>query len=242
MKKIFASLFVCLAALGMAASAAEPAVPVVGGIFNHLSVSAGVGLNGIGFEAATPVTRFLALRAGVHVMPNFKYSTSVDANYTYNGISQSKEIDVDCGIGRTQGSVLLNIYPIPTSTFFIAAGAYFSGDKIIKITGHNEELANGSIEIGDYNLPVDSKGNVRGGLKAKGFRPYLGIGWGRAIPKRLLSFSFELGAQFEGKPKVYSETGDLQELADKADNNFNDYIKYLKVYPNLTFRLAGKIF
>ena len=255
MKKILASLVVGLASLAGTVNAAEPccqAPASIGpdaksffGIANHLGVGLGVGTNGISVEAATPLTRFVSVRAGVHFMPNIKYSTDVDATFTVEGQVSYEIVDVDCGIGRTQGSLIFNIYPLPHGSFFVAAGAYFGGNKLIKLHGHSAALEgykDAGIEIGDYKIPVDENGNVRGGLKVNGFRPYLGIGWGRAIPKHLLNFNIELGAQFQGKPKVYSETGALDDLGEMADNDFKDYIKYLKVYPCLTFRLTGKIF
>lgn len=254
MKKFFASLIVGLVSFTGFVNAAEtccqapapvPGAKSVLGICNHLGVGLGVGTNGISVEAATPLTRFVSVRAGVHFMPNIKYSTDVDATYYVNDQEHYTDVDVDCGIGRTQGSLIFNIYPLPHGSFFVAAGAYFGGSKLIKLHGHSSELEgyqNAGIEVGDYKIPVDSKGNVRGGLKVNGFRPYLGLGWGRAIPRRLLNFNFELGVQFEGTPKVYSDTGNLTDLAEEADNDFKDYIKYLKVYPTLTFRLTGKIF
>ena len=250
MKKVISGLLLAAAALGTSVSASAQCCGLGRlGIFNHLGIGAGVGTTGISVEAATPITRWVSLRAGVHFMPNIKFNTDVDAYYsnTVNGqlVEGQTTIDVDCSLGRTQGSVIFNFYPIPVGSFFIAAGAYFSGDKLIKIKGHSDEFAGaaGSIEVGDYNIPVDKDGNVRGGLKVKGFRPYVGIGWGRAIPKHLLNFNVELGAQFQGKPQVYSESGDLEEFANnREENDFHDVIKYLKVYPTLTFRLTGKIF
>lgn len=255
MKKLLASLLVSAASLGVAVNAADncamcpsPAPsPVTStlGIFNHLGVGVGVGTNGISVEAATPITRFISLRAGVHFMPNITFNTDVDADFEANGVPMTESVDVEGSLGRTQGSIIFNIYPFPAGSFFIAAGGYFGGNKLIQIKGHSAALENmedASIEVGDYKIPVDKDGNVRGGLKVKSFRPYLGIGWGRAIPKHLLNFNIELGAQFQGKPQVYSETGDLEDLAYEADNDFKDYIKYLKVYPTLTFRLTGKIF
>ena len=47
---------------------------------------------------------------------------------------------------------------------------------------------------------MDNNGNVSGGLKVSGFRPYLGLGFGRAVPKKRVGVMFELGVQFHGKP------------------------------------------
>ena len=96
-----------------------------------------------------------------------------------------------------------------SSSFFVCGGAYFGGGKLIKIKGHSDELAElikegqeVGIEIGNYRIPVDQNGNISGGLKVSSFRPYLGLGFGRAIPKKRIGFMFEMGVQFHNTPKV----------------------------------------
>lgn len=42
--------------------------------------------------------------------------------------------------------MIFNFYPIPVGSFFIAAGAYFSGDKMIKIKGHSDEFVNAAVQ------------------------------------------------------------------------------------------------
>lgn len=217
------------------------------GIFNHLAVGAGVGTNGISVEVASPLTKFVQVRAGVAIMPGISYSDETDVYYTSpQGHSSSTSVDLDFGIGRTQGSLIFNAYPIPKVPLYVAVGAYFGGNKLLKITGHSDELKNlqdASIEIGDYNIPVDKDGYVRGGLKVNSFRPYVGIGWGRAVPNKRVNFSMDLGVQIEGKPKVYSETGNLDQLENfDYDNDYQKVINNLKVYPVLTFRISGRIF
>lgn len=154
-------------------------------------------------------------------------------------------------LGRVQGQVIFNVYPIPKCSFFVAAGAYFSGDKLLKITGHSDELAqaaqyqgnySGQVTIGDYNIPANENGDISGGFKIKGFRPYLGIGWGRMIPGKLVNFSTELGVQFQGKPELYSDYGQIDKSLVEDDNTFNKIQDALKVYPTLTFRLNFRAF
>ena len=55
---------------------------------------------------------------------------------------------------------------------------------------------------------------------------------------------FELGVQFHGTPKLYSDTGSIGNLFDQtdADDEFSDILDKLKVYPVLKFRLCGRIF
>lgn len=241
-KSMFKAL---LAAVAM--STALSAQAIGPDVFNHLGVNAQVGTNGITLEAATKLTRFVDVRAGVDMMPGFKIKS--DAEYTvesmhldnlgYSGPAYGGTIDLEGSMKRTQGHILFNVYPIPGASLFVVAGGYFGGNKLLKISGHADisQYQNAGVLIGDWRLPVDKDGNVNGGLKVNSFRPYLGLGFGRAVPNHLLNFGFELGVQIQGKPKVYSEDGDVDTSVLEDDNTYNKIMKYLKVYPTISFKL-----
>lgn len=248
-KLILACFFLILSAGSNRMFAQEEKEQSKTGVFNSLSVGVSAGLTGIGVDVAAPIGNYLALRAGVSFMPNFTYSADVNIDVDVADYSGPTVMDVEGGMGRTAGELLLNVYPFKSSSFFVCGGAYFGGDKIIKIKGHNEELAQlikegkeAGIEIGDYSIPVDKNGNISGGLKVAAFRPYLGLGFGRAVPHKRIGFMFELGVQFHQTPKVYTLNGELGDLPAEADNDFSDIIDKLTVYPVLKFRLCGKIF
>ena len=109
-------------------------------------------------------------------------------------------------------------------------------------------------ELGDYFLspnPTD-KGDVKAYAKTNSFRPYLGVGFGRAVPKGRVGCQFDLGVQFWGKPKIYvptynKATGEYQNEKIDADRAGDDAGKVLKtvskfsVYPVLNFRLVGRL-
>ena len=110
-------------------------------------------------------------------------------------------------------------------------------------------------ELGDYFVtpnPAD-KGNVNAYAKVKSFRPYVGLGFGRAVPKGRIGCQFDLGVQFWGKPEIYvptynKTTGTYQCEKIDGDKAGDDAGKVLKtvskvsVYPVLNFRLVGRIF
>ena len=109
-------------------------------------------------------------------------------------------------------------------------------------------------EMGDYFVTPDpaKNGDVKAYAKVNGFRPYLGIGFGRAVPKKRIGCQFDLGVQFWGKPKVYiptynKATGVFQDEQIDAEHAGDDAGKVLKtiskisVYPVLNFRLVGRI-
>lgn len=221
------------------------------GFFNSLAVGVNVGSTGVGFDVATPVGRFLAVRAGAEFMPNINFHTDVDVDVvtSVSSATNVSSLEVEGALKRVSGDLLVNLYPIPSVGFFVCAGAYFGGEELIKVKGHSAELAemieqgsHAGIEIGDYSIPVDQNGNVMGGLKVSKVRPYVGLGFGRAVPNSRLGFMVDLGVQIHGTPEVYSDSGDLRKLAQEADNDFTKVIDKLKVYPVLKFRLCGKIF
>ena len=96
------------------------------GIFNSLAVGVSASTTGIGIDVASPIGSYLAVRAGVSFMPNFTYSTDVDVDIegSYEG-NIPTSIDVEGGMGRTAGEILLNVYPFKSSSFFVCGGAYF---------------------------------------------------------------------------------------------------------------------
>ena len=222
-------------------------------IFNHLGVGVHAATTGFGVEVATPITKFVTLRAGASFMPGFSFNSDIDGHYsindaTYGSYEGDFEMEVEGSLRRTQGSVIFNVHPFADkSSFYVAAGAYFGGASVITLKGHSEELMNlpaehPYIEVGDYKLPVDKDGNVNGSLRVANFRPYLGLGFGRAVPKRRLNFGVELGVQFMGHMKVYNNHTELK--TDKVLDNNDDWQKWmdkLTVYPVLKFTLSGRI-
>lgn len=225
-------------------------------LFNHLAVNAHVATTGVGVELSTPITKFITMRAGVTCMPGFSFNAEVDGQYYVNNTPRDFTVNLDANLKRTQGSVIFNVYPLAKakvcSSFFLAAGLYFGGDKLVKIKGHSDEIANDLkqlnganpyIELGDYKLPVDDNGNVKGGLKVQKVRPYVGLGFGRYVPNKRISVTGELGVQFHGHIKPYTSEGEIEafdELTEKDD--WKKVMDKLTVYPMLKIVISGRIF
>ena len=248
MKKTVFTILAALALLMPGTAAAQD-------LFNHLAVNAHVATTGVGVELSTPITKFITMRAGVTCMPGFSFNAEVDGQYYVNGESNNFTVDLDANLKRTQGSVIFNVYPLAKakvcSSFFLAAGLYFGGDKLVQIKGHSDEIANdlkqfggtSYIELGDYKLPVDENGNVKGGLKVQKVRPYLGLGFGRYVPNKRISVTGELGVQFHGHIKPYTSEGEIEafdELTEKDD--WKKVMDKLTVYPMLKIVISGRIF
>ena len=250
MKKTVFTILAALALLMPGTAAAQD-------LFNHLAVNAHVATTGVGVELSTPITKFITMRAGVTCMPGFSFNAEVDGQYYdyVNTTSRNFTVDLDANLKRTQGSVIFNVYPLAKakvcSSFFLAAGLYFGGDKLVKIKGHSDEIANDLkqlnganpyIELGDYKLPVDENGNVKGGLKVQKVRPYVGVGFGRYVPNKRISVTGELGVQFHGHIKPYTSEGEIAFDEFTENDDWKKVMDKLTVYPMLKIVISGRIF
>lgn len=67
-----------------------------------------------------------------------------------------------------------------------------------------------STKYGDISIPPNEVGDISFGLSVKP-SPYIGLGFGRAVPKKRFGFTFEIGAYYTGAPEVtFKSTGMLE--------------------------------
>lgn len=241
--------------------------------FNHLSVGANAGTTGIGADVAMPVCKFIQVRAGFAKMPEFSINTSLDASSVQyidaSGMPQQLPFNTLKVQGKPKlanGMVMLDLLPIPTSSFHISVGAYFGGGEVIEmhnsedgalseISAANQEIEKWNanhpdnhqqligLELGDYLLTPDADGNIRASLTTKKFRPYVGLGFGRAVPRKRIGFRTDIGCMFWGTPSI--TCNDVPISASDIGGDEGEIIRLvskIKVYPCINFRLCGRIF
>ena len=248
------------------------------GIFNHLGAGLSVGTTGIAIDLSTCITPYVGLRAGVDIMPGFKYSSdikvrggsNVQAQYdavrilnpSLPALTVPDKVDIEGKLKNTTGHFLVDLYPGKDIDWHLTVGAYFGGSEVIDVYTSNDSQLLGvaqynnsperaalgydkiGAQLGKYFLEPDNNGHVDADIKMAGFRPYVGLGWGRAVPKHhTLGFQVDLGVQFWGKPEVYLQGNKLSESdTEGEDGGFMKIMSKITVYPVLNFRLTGKFF
>ena len=240
------------------------------GFLNHVGINVGAGTEGISVGLAAPVTGFFELEAGVNVMPSFKLSGDLDVDVNTSSLPQvpnvqyphEATIHAEGSFDRTTFNVKANLYPFGGGTkFFIAAGLSIGGEKIAEVSGSCDELRDFSqslpsqelkdqfrqavsANLAGYNLQFDENYNVQGDIRCKNVRPYLGLGFGRLVPKNRLGMRLELGCQFMDKLKVYQNDTEIdinKALEDAGDDDLSKFVKDLKIYPVVKFSFTGRI-
>lgn len=229
------------------------------GIFNHGSLSVGVGTTGITADLAFPITPYVGIRGGADIFP-FKYSTDLKIEYR-NATAQAvlpETVTVEGKLSMTTGHVLFDFYPSKKTSFRFTAGAYMGTDKVaevynkedgvlIAVSAYNRMVPDNQkagYSLGDYFLTPDDRGNVNGNIKVAKFRPYVGIGFGRPAPlKSRVACSLDLGVQFWGKPEIECQGQELKdENLNGEDGGVVKTISSISVWPVLNFRVAFRLF
>lgn len=210
----------------------------------HIGISFSASTTGLGLELAAPIGNLITVRGGVSYMPGFTFHKVVNGRVSYMGYSRDFDMDIKGNVERTQGNVIVNIYPfLSASPFYVAAGAYFGGRKILGLDGHTDALQGleGFLELGEYELPVDKEGNARGALKVNSFRPYLGVGLCRPVSGKRVNLGLEAGVQFMGTMTPYAGSEKLTELLTDHNDGWQRWIDRFKAYPVIKLTISGKL-
>lgn len=140
---------------------------------------------GVGVEAVTGLTPHLNLRG---VINGYNYSkTATHSNVSYNG-----------KLKLFSAGLLVDYLPSTNSNFRLTVGGLYD-DNRLDLTG---KPTGGSYTINGHTYTSAQVGSLTGSVRFNRFAPYVGIGYGNAIKDTGLSFSFDLGAMYQGSPKT----------------------------------------
>ncbi|MEA5138978.1 hypothetical protein [Arcicella rigui] len=136
----------------------------------------------------------------------------------------------------------VDFHPFKTKSFKLVGGlSYGSGDFSV---GIEPSVKTGRFKLTkDVELDAEDFGIAKLIVAGENIRPYLGLGFGRAVPKGRIGFSLDLGAYYSGSPKLtVDRTGLIKSIL--TNQNIADIEKNVSGYsflPNLTFSLTYKI-
>jgi len=243
------------------------------GIGNHLGWGVGFGTEGFNASIATDLTQYAELEFGVNYAPGFSrksdggvfHSPKLGQNRKYINYTDKKPVDigVKTSINRATLDFKGSVYPFATkenfsSDLFVSLGVSFASKEIASIEGSctsagiseddlKQELF---VRAGKFMLPVDYDKNnselvVDGSCRVNSVRPYVGLGYGRLVPKNTLGFRVEAGCQFSGSVKVYHGDEEVKLLSDyniEAKSTAKKFMDFFSIYPVLKVSLRGKFF
>ena len=227
------------------------------GIGKHLGWGVGFGTEGFNASIATDMTQYAELEFGVNWAPGFARTESGDAFYfkednKRHGVG---DMDIKAKVNRATLDFKGSVYPFAAnenfaSDLFVALGVSFAGKEIASLEGTLNATEGADkqkyVRAGKYLLPLDGN-KADASARVNSVRPYVGLGYGRLVPKNNLGFRVELGCQFNGKIKLYQGDSDNEcELLSKhniaTDTDMQDVMDFFSIYPVLKVSLRGKFF
>ena len=184
---------------------------------------------GGGLEIARNLSKHfnLRLRGNILSIEDFVQEIEVDdANLNVTADTRFLEFDLS-----------LEYLPFKSSSFKIIGGAAHFSD------GKTEARAtyDGTFEYGEITLGPEDIGDLELMLDYNGFAPYLGLGFGRAVPKTKIGLSCEAGSFYLPAPQVgITATEMLAPTADQSSSLQEDIRDY-RWFPFLNLRFSVKI-
>jgi len=176
------------------------------------------GTLGYGLEGTFSLSEHFNVRAGFN-----DYSDT--ASETDGGITYDAKLD----LGTV--ALLLDWHPF-AGTFRVSAGL-MKNDNAIGLTA----TPTSNQTIGGTTYTPAQIGTLAGDVTFNSTAPYLGIGWGNAARRGRFGFTAEIGAMFQGSPKVSLRASggavsqaDLTSEAQEAQSDLSDF----KTYPVLS--------
>lgn len=193
--------------------------------------------NAIGFSLGLPGFGFDYAR---------KLSPKLSAKFRYNSFKVDEydagEIDVNGNMVNGSISVQVNtidflveFLPFKNSSFKLVGGLGIINKMNIDIF----MVYDNAVTFGNVVLDKEDYGDVNLGFNwDSSVAPYLGLGFGRAVPNSRFGFGIEAGSYFTSSPVMTLEATKL--LAPTADQieEVNETFKTWKYIPLIQFRLV----
>ena len=182
------------------------------------------------------------LGAGIGIHKGISPHFAIRASYFSGNLNQKAEttfgsdaVSLDANIKIGAAGLFLDMHPSKRSSFHFRTGVVYNFNNYqVDIT------PKGNQNYGFIEYTPSQVGTITFDIKGANYAPYLGLGFGRAIPKKRLGFGFDMGMFYHGNPItklhctgtfVPSNTPENQALLQKAFEGYN-------FYPFLNFNLS----
>ncbi len=212
----------------------------------EMAVAINVGIvNGLGIDVSY---RFAKHWVGRLAYNHARYTKE---NYTYDiqstnpdGTVNLQKLSFDGGVKLSNIALNAEFTPGKKGRFRLIGGLSYFPTNTITLGG---ELAS-TVKFNDVQLNPEDLGNgVVTISNTQKIAPFLGMGFGRTIPRKRINVSFDMGAYYKGDYTVDIKVNPGAILKANEENgpilarNFNENW-YNKVWPVMNLRLAYRIF
>ncbi len=196
---------------------------------NRSAIGISAGLPGFGLDYAYNINRSLNVRAGFLALSFSDYNTDMEIS--------GQSVNVNANLNSTVFDLMLEYHPTADKAFKLVAGlSYLNNVGVNTLVLLNDDIGYGDLiidneEIGDIDITLDYTG----------IAPYLGFGFGRAVPKKKAGFGIELGAYYAGGPDVTINATGMLENTSEEEQELEDNLASYSWIPRAMMRLTIKL-
>lgn len=173
----------------------------------------------------------------------------------YRSSSFPNTVELKEKLLRIEGKVLVDFYPKKGSWFYFTVGAYIGNMDQWHMKGEIDPVYAKAVSVVNDYLPEDDKmrllscssspnyysevevgsdGKIDYSYRVLPVKPYVGIGFGRMLPKRKLGCHFDLGVLYRGRWRVHSD--------GYHRDDFDPFFNWTSIYCVASLRLTGRLF
>ncbi|MCR5312493.1 MAG: hypothetical protein K6E54_02385 [Bacteroidaceae bacterium] len=247
-------------------------------MFNHMALGITAGTPGVGLELGMPIGNYVQVRAGATYMPPVSLTTTLKYNKESVDPLHNNETDIKGTANFFNAKILFDFYFSQELPLHLTLGAYINGGKTFDLENvGNEDMlkqvwlhnvsANSNPyssradelwgpQLGNYVLLPNVDGKIDGWIETSKLKPYVGLGWGKAVSDKSFDWMVEAGVMFWGQPKVYTtptiydEDGNNTEYSyelPKQDTSGSNggllkTFTNIQIYPVINFRIGFNMF
>lgn len=193
---------------------------------NALNIS--LGTSGFGFGYARK------LSSKLNAIIAYKSLTVKDKEVDVSEFLDNDDVDFFGGVNSTIIDAGIEYVPFKNSSFKLAFGLGFLNNvEIDGLITYKE-----AIKYGDVTVTSQDVGKIVINSKWSGVAPFIGFGFGRAVPKNRLGFGVDFGTYFAKAPEVSLEADKLLAPTKDEEENLQDAFESLTFIPRIQFRLT----
>ncbi len=196
---------------------------------NRHAIALSAGLPGYGLEYAYNINRSLNIRAGFLMFAFNDYNTDLDIN--------GQDVNVNANLNSMVYDLMLEYHPTSNKAFKLVAGLGYLNEVGVNTL----ILLNNDIGYGDITIDNEEIGNIDLSVSWTGLAPYMGFGFGRAIPKKRVGFGIEFGTYYAGGPDVEIVATEMLENTSQEAEELQENLSSYAWMPRVMARLAIKL-
>ncbi len=202
----------------------------------QFSVGIGAGTKGyVAVDGALRIVPHFNVRLGFNLLQfsvdNFEVNLE-DLN------DETQQLLIDGEINQSNIELLLEFAFAKEFLRLVAGGAYHFQNNITGRGGLTENLM-----VQDVILTPEEVGYIEGDFAfTNTISPYLGIGIGRTISQKRISFSADIGTYYRGAPNVTLEATELFRQNVRNEDELEDILEDIRWWPVIALRLGYRFF